>query len=101
MVVSVKKPKSNPMAVLFKAEKNKINKLIDSNSGLRRQDTNSILELNGAVYVYNVNALKKVRPSEFKNIGYHIMDEISSVDIDESFDWQLAEFILEKKLVNL
>lgn len=101
MVVSVKKPKSNPMAVLFKVEKDKISKLLDNESGLRRQDANAVVELNGAVYVYDVNALKKSKPSEFKNIAYHIMDEISSVDIDEPFDWQLAEFLLEKKLVNL
>ncbi len=101
MVVSVKKPKSNPMAVLFKVEKGKINKLIDNDSGLRRQDANAVVELNGAVYVYDVQALRKAKPSEFRNIAYYVMDEISSVDLDEPFDWQLAEFMIEKKIVNL
>lgn len=101
MVVSVKKPKSNPLAVLFKIEKDKINKLLNSESGLRRQDANAIVELNGAVYVYDINSLKKARPSDFTNIAYYLMDELSSVDIDEPFDWQLAEFLVEKKLVNL
>jgi len=101
MVASVRKPKANPMAVLYKTDKDRISKLISDGSGLRRQDADSIVELNGAVYVYNVGALKRSKPSEFKKIGYHLMDEISSVDIDEPFDWQVAEFILEKKLVNL
>ncbi|MBK7666224.1 MAG: acylneuraminate cytidylyltransferase family protein [Sphingobacteriaceae bacterium] len=99
MVVSVKKPKSNPLAVLFKVEKDKISKLLDNESGLRRQDAVAVVELNGAVYVYDVNALKNTNPSDFKNLAYYVMDEISSVDIDEPFDWQLAEFMLEKKIV--
>ena len=66
---------------------------------VRRQDVKSYYEYNGAVYVINPISLKEKGLSHFSRIKKSIMEDINSIDIDTPFDWQLAEAILEKKLV--
>lgn len=102
LVLTVKKARHNPYSVLKKI--NNENDLLplfnlELNSGIRRQDVKDVVEINGAVYVYNVQSLLNNKPTEFKNIKAVLMDEIHSTDLDEMLDWNFAEFLIEKKLV--
>lgn len=103
MVVSVKKVKSNISATYFRdTENGTISKVFNTNDNLnRRQDSETVYEINGSVYVMNVASLEKSLISNFKTVKKIVMDDVHSVDIDEAIDWDWAEFILEKKLVNL
>ena len=96
MVVSVKETQSNPYYLLFE-EDNKTGYLNKSKTGTftRRQDCPKVWELNGALYIINVESLKKETIGAFKKVIKYEMDEIASHDIDTLFDWKIAEFIIQ------
>jgi N-acylneuraminate cytidylyltransferase len=95
MVVSVKETKSNPYYVL--REENEQGWLIKSKEGnfIRRQDCPKVYELNGAIYIIQVEALKKKSPHLFDKVRKFEMDELSSHDIDSLLDWHIAESIIK------
>ena len=100
MVVSVKNASSNPYYDCF--ESNKDGYLIPSKGDgniNRRQDAPKVYEYNGAVYVMNVEALKKGTYNLFHKIGFVEMDDTHSVDLDTMFDWKVAELMLNEGLV--
>jgi|ERR1700757_56866 len=97
MVVSVSESKANPYYNLF--EENEFGYLIKSKPGnfLRRQDCPKVYEQNGSIYLINVASLKSKTFDEFEKIKKIIMEPVFSIDIDTSFDWDLAESILKNK----
>ena len=99
MVVSVKETKSNPYYVL--REENEDGWLVKSKSGnfTRRQDCPKVYELNGAIYIMNVEALKSKPIQDFVKVRKYFMDERSSVDIDTTIDWKLAEILLKETTI--
>jgi len=103
MVVAVKKTNANPYTVLFEENSEGfLVKLKDSQQKIeRRQDAPSVYEVNGAVYVMNVNSLKKKSIAQFTKTKKYIMDEVYSVDIDTPLDWLWCEFLLDKKIIQL
>lgn len=101
-VVSVVKSKTNPYSNLFLADRNGfLVKMAEWKEVSRRQDAPVTYEINGAVYVFNVNSLWERKISEFEKRALFIMPSVHSVDIDEPSDWIWAEYLLEKKFVNL
>lgn len=96
MLVSVKETKSNPYFVLKEEDEN--GWLVKSKEGnfTRRQDCPTVYEVNGAIYIINVDALQKTKLGELKKVRKYLMDEMSSHDIDTMFDWTIAEIINEK-----
>lgn len=103
MVVSVKKVKANIYSTYYKENADHyIEKLFPAfGNGLRRQDSESVYELNGSVYVINIESLKKNILSDFKKVKKIVMEDIYSVDIDEPIDWSWCEFILKENLISL
>jgi N-acylneuraminate cytidylyltransferase len=100
MIVSVKVSKANPYFNLFEENENgMLRKSINSNY-TRRQDCPITFEYNGAIYVINISSLKEKGIHNFQNIKKYIMDDISSLDIDEPDDLKICEYFLSKK-VNL
>lgn len=99
MVVSVKETKANPYTVLF--EENSDGYLVKSKQGsfTRRQDCPKVWEYNGAVYVINVESLKRSPINQFKKITKYVMGEAESVDIDTPLDWEFSEFLINKKFL--
>lgn len=98
MVVSVKEVSANPYYNCF--EENEAGYLLVSkgNGGIkRRQDAPKVWEYNGAVYVINVDSLKRMSLSEFRKIVKYPMDEISSMDIDTPLDWTIAELLIKQR----
>lgn len=95
MVVSVKETKSNPYYIL--REENEQGWLVKSKEGnfIRRQDCPKVYELNGAIYIINIEALKSKPLHEFTKVIKYEMDAISSHDIDDSIDWVVAESLMK------
>jgi N-acylneuraminate cytidylyltransferase len=94
MLVSVKETKANPYYLL--KEENKEGWLENSKkaSFTRRQDCPKVYELNGAIYIINIRALKEKKSlSDFTQVKKYVMDEFSSHDIDDIMDWKIAEIL--------
>lgn len=101
MVVSVKETKSNPYYVLYEENNSGFLEKSKKANFIRRQDCPKVWEYNGAIYIINVESLKMNSLSSFKKIVKYEMDEFSSHDIDNPFDWKLAEIMIEQKLLDL
>ena len=93
LVVSVKITSANPYYVLFEENANGYLELSKKSQYTRRQDCPLVYERNGAIYIYNLKASNQADKRQIK----YVMDEFSSIDIDNEFDWLLAEFIISKK----
>ena len=98
MVLSVKKTSANPYFKLY--EENEQGFLVKSKSGnyKTRQDTPEVWELNGAIYIYNITALRRSSPATFKKVRKFVMNEVESIDIDTQLDWDIAEFLKQKQI---
>lgn len=97
MVVSVKETASNPYYVLFEEDDSGFLKKSKSGDFVRRQDCPKVWEYNGALYIINIDSLKKKSISEFDKIKKYVMSEECSVDLDTPFDWLIAEELLKQK----
>lgn len=100
MVVSVKETKVNPYYNLFEEDKGY---LVKSKKGKfsRRQDIPKVYEYNGAIYVINVKTLKENKMADFSKVKKYVMDDISSIDLDDKLDWKFCELIIKEGLVRL
>lgn len=94
MVVSVKSSKSNPYFNLFEEVNGFLTKSKQS-TFTRRQDCPSIWEYNGAIYIFNLNSFNLINSLNFHNIIKYVMDEYSSIDIDNELDFILANHIIK------
>jgi CMP-N,N'-diacetyllegionaminic acid synthase len=93
MIVSVKETDANPYYILFEEDEN--GALQKSKTGIftRRQDCPNVYELNGAIYIINVEKLLAHGISALQKEKY-LMDKKSSIDIDDMLDFKYAEVIL-------
>jgi CMP-N,N'-diacetyllegionaminic acid synthase len=96
MVVSVKETRANPYYLLMEENADGWLEKVKSATFNRRQDVPVVYELNGAIYVINVEKLNRQPISSFRFIRKYVMDELCSLDIDTPIDWVLAEALLEK-----
>ena len=73
---------------------------LDRNGKLetRRQKVNTIYTPNGALYLIRANKLHEPKGFFNENIRGVLMDQISSIDIDDPLDWKLAEAVISSKL---
>lgn len=103
MVVSVKETASNPYYNCF--EENDNGMLSISKTSLkpitRRQDAPKVWEYNGSIYVINPQSLKEKGMSHFDYIKKYVMTDLYSVDLDNMFDWKIAELLLQDKMIEL
>ena len=54
---------------------------------------------NGSIYVINPKSLIEKGLGHFTKIRKYAMPELYSIDIDNPFDWKVAELILEEKML--
>lgn len=99
MVVSVFKADANPYYNLFEESESGFLNHSKKGNFTRRQDAPDTWQLNGAIYVININSLLQKPLHEFEKLVKYEMDKISSVDIDTPFDWQWAEFLFSKQMI--
>lgn len=103
MVVSVKETSSNPYYNCF--EENDQGMLSISKTSVkpitRRQDAPKVWEYNGSIYIINTKSLKEKGMSHFNLKKKYVMDDLYSVDLDNMFDWKIAELLLQDKIIEL
>ena len=79
--------------MLFEENKEGHLELSKKGNFIRRQDCPKVYERNGAIYIYNLNSFNQSVVKQKK----YLMDDISSIDIDNEYDWKLTEYILSRK----
>ena len=65
----------------------------------RRQDAPNVWQQNGSIYVINPKSLMEKGLSHFTRIRKYPMSEYYSVDIDNPFDWKVAELIIKESVL--
>ena len=67
---------------------------------IRRQDIDTYYRINGGIYMMNVDVLNNMKELYGSRSYAYIMDKRNSIDIDDEFDFQLAEYIMSRKYDN-
>ncbi|BAT72262.1 N-acylneuraminate cytidylyltransferase [Thermosulfidibacter takaii ABI70S6] len=79
-------------------DKNLVNFIKDEHLNVRSQDLPKRYRINGAIYVVKTEKFMKHQTFFLKkNVYAYVMDRISSVDIDDQFDFLFAEFLITKR----
>mgnify|MGYP001603952495 CR=1 FL=1 len=89
------KPIQRSLRTLFHADENMRLEALDPNAELvvRRQDPRPIFTPNGALYLVPVQELRSSRSFFPQHCRAIVMDQISSLDIDDEHDWAIAEAV--------
>ncbi|MBD8349069.1 cytidylyltransferase domain-containing protein [Dysgonomonas sp. HGC4] len=95
MVVSVKE--SSVGGVLCVEDELGYLEPVFNKRGGRRQDMQSFYEYNGAIYIININALERKGLQALDKKIKYIMPIEDSIDIDNQYDWDIAEYLLMKQ----
>lgn len=93
MVVSV--IESHTPSVLCTENEDGFIELVHNKTAAGRQSLPTYYEYNGAIYVINVKSLKEKGISSFTRKVKYIMPKETSIDIDDIYDFMLAEHIIE------
>ena len=98
MVVSVKQAATNPYYNAFEIDDNGFLHISKGEGNFtRRQDAPKVWEYNGAVYVINVESLRKMPLGKFTRRRMYEMSTERSIDLDTPTDWLIAETIITKQ----
>ena len=98
-LVSVSK-QSDDTLWKIKVKNNKIFNDIRKNKNFakRSQDLNKIYKPNGAIFIFNLKKLKYKNQFDIsKGFQIYEMDRLSSIDIDDYYDFNLVDLILKKR----
>ncbi len=95
-LVSVNEPKGHPFYTLFQQEGEFINKF-QKNTIVRRQDLPAMYDVNGLIYIFEIESLRKESWVNFERIRPMPVSLFDAIDIDTEEDWFFAE-TLEKGL---
>ena len=97
MILSVTHTKANPYFTLVKErDVDYIDRFIKSEV-VRRQDCPNVYQINGAIYIIRTSTLFTKGLANLSQVGMYLMPEKFSIDIDTSFDLEMAEYILLKE----
>jgi CMP-N,N'-diacetyllegionaminic acid synthase len=97
-VFSVVKTTQNPYFNMVEIDPG--NKVVLAKAGKfdSMQSAPSVFVINGSVYAWRVEALKRDKKLITENTGVYIMPKERSVDIDDMMDFSLAESIFRKEI---
>ena len=100
MVTSVKLSSCNPYYDGFEEDKEGLLRISKGDGTIeRRQDAPSVWQQNGSIYVINPKSLIEKGMAHFTRIRKYAMSELYSVDIDNPFDWKVAELVINEKML--
>ena len=74
-----------------------INLLKEETTATRRQDLPEVYVMNGAIYISETERYKKLKNFDSTRMGYYLMDEQSSLDIDTIKDFNWAEMLIKEE----
>ncbi len=98
LVTSVFDSGSNPYYTMVEADALGFAQLSKPSTAARRQDAPEVRTLNGAVYVWQRNALATAAAQGLWSVPVRTveMPKARSVDIDDALDWDMALFLAER-----
>ena len=97
-VVSVCESPQNPYYNLFEENRDGYLRISKGDGAFRRrQDTPPVWMFNGAIYVFNVESLRKGYFDSFKKIRKYVMPLDMSFDLDTLTDWMYLEAVMNKR----
>ena len=100
MVTSVKLSSCNPYYDGFEEDAEGLLNISKGDGTIeRRQDAPSVWQQNGSIYVINPKSLMEKGMAHFTRIRKYAMSELYSVDIDNPFDWKVAELVINEKML--
>lgn len=100
MVTSVKPAACNPYYDGFEEDSDGLLYVSKGDGTIeRRQDAPDVWQQNGSIYVINPVSLMVKGLSGFTRIRKYAMEEYYSVDIDNPFDWKVAELIIKEGIL--
>lgn len=93
-LVSITEVSEHPILMRTINESGETKNLLELNSTLRRQDFPKFYKVNGSIYINKINDNFNSKTSLNDNkIGY-IMDKKYDIDIDEPFDLEVLQLLL-------
>ncbi len=97
VLYTVYESKKSPYFTMVELDENENARLVKdlTTEFVRRQDALKVYSINGSVYIFSRDQLLRAKGLHCENEKIHIMDELSSVDIDTELDFQFAEFLLK------
>lgn len=96
-VVSVCECEHSPLLSNTLPQDMNMSGFIKSENNLRRQELKKYYRLNGAIYISKVDKLREIRTFYGEKSYAYIMDKNNSIDIDDEFDFMIAECLMMKK----
>lgn len=66
----------------------------------RRQDLPCYYRINGALYIIKTSMLERIENLYEENCFAYIMDKRSSIDIDDAYDFKIAEYTIQMEKTN-
>ena len=98
MVVSVIESPANPYCNIFEEDNEGYLHISKGEGNIwRRQDAPKVYQYNGAIYIMNAETLKHTHMHKMQKRVKFVMDELSSIDLDTMWDWQMAEMIIKQE----
>lgn len=97
-VVSICETDHSPLLCNVLPENGSLNDFIDLNIVGRRQQSLQYYRINGAIYIQTVNLLMREGKLYGEKSFAYIMAKENSIDIDDDYDFTIAEFLLLKRL---
>lgn len=96
--VSVCEPSKSPYWMYQLGTSNNLIPLLKENASIsRRQDLPKAYELNGALYIANIEWIKQTKNFVTDETVAYVMPVNRSYDIDTIDDFQICEYLLEKR----
>lgn len=97
-IVSVTQSKKHP-AYMYELSESSMRPVLKNYAQKRRQDMPIVYEHNGALYISEVEYLKKEKSYNTNETRAYIMEDRFSIDIDTTQDWEFAEYLISKGLI--
>lgn len=95
-VFSVTEAHRNPYFNMVEMKNNQV-RLVKKGNYVSRQMAPEVFDMNSSIYVWWKDIFKKKRSVILKNSCIYVMPKVRSVDIDDSFDFKVAEMLLSSK----
>lgn len=94
-LLSITKATTNPYLIEIINKKGYLEDFIERQERIvRRQDIPSIYQINGAIYLIKSKDFLEKKSFYISPMSYYLMSRRSSVDLDDNFDFTLAEFLI-------
>lgn len=93
-VVSVCEVEHSPVLCNVLGEDLSLNNFVDLNNVKRRQDMGKYYRINGGIYMMRMEVLDRIEKLYGERSYAYIMEQDKSVDIDNEFDFKIADCML-------